>query len=284
MISRRGVLTGLAGLTAPALAGCGSRTPPTQLRATPAYAPLPPPGASWTPSVEGLDAVIDFSHNVKVSDFGAVRRAGIMAVIHKVTEGGDWFDPSYASRKVEAERAGLLWGGYHFGTRQYPGAKQAMAFLSAVQPGPKTVLALDIEPNDRNPGNTMRVQQAEEFVRVIQQQTGRLPLVYIHPGWANGQVMGRRRLRIDKPITPDSILPRCDLWVADYREQPEVPEAWGRRGWKLWQYVADESEHDTAYGATPRAIPGITHCDRNMFNGDARALTRYWGVGGQTGV
>lgn len=283
MISRRGVLAGFAGLTAPALAGCGTRTPPTNLRA-PTHVPLPPPGPSWTPSVEGLDAVIDISHNVRVSDFGAVRRAGIMAVIHKVTEGGDWFDPSYASRRVEAERAGLLWGGYHFGTRQYPGAKQAMAFLSAVQPGPKTVLALDIEPNDRNPGNTMRVQQAEEFVRVIQQQTGRLPLVYIHPGWANGQVMGRRRLRIDRPITTDSILARCDLWVADYREQPEVPDAWARRGWKLWQYVADESEHDTAYGATPRAIPGITHCDRNMFNGDAKALARYWGIGGSTGV
>jgi lysozyme len=196
--------------------------------------------------------VIDISHNVRVSDFGAVRRSGIMAVIHKVTEGGDWFDPSYASRRVEAERAGLLWGGYHFGTRQYPGAKQAMAFLSAVQPGPKTVLALDIEPNDRNPGNTMRVQQAEEFVRVIQQQTGRLPLVYIHPGWANGQVMGRRRLRIDRPITTDSILARCDLWVADYREQPEVPDAWGRRGWKLWQYVADES---TTPPMAPRRAP-----------------------------
>ena len=127
-------------------------------------------------------------------------------------------------------------------------------------------------------------EEAEEFVRVIQQQTGRLPLVYIHPGWANGQAMGRRRLRIDRPITSDSILARCDLWLADYREQPEVPDAWARRGWKFWQYVADESEDGTAYGATPRAIPGITHCDRNMFNGDAQALTRYWGVGGQTGV
>ena len=91
-------------------------------------------------------------------------------------------------------------------------------------------------------------------------------------------------VRIDRPITPDSILARCDLWLADYREQPEVPDAWAHRGWKLWQYVADESEDGTAYGATPRAIPGITHCDRNLFNGDAVALQRYWGVGGRTGV
>jgi lysozyme len=234
--------------------------------------------------VPGLDAVIDISHNVQVSDFRAVRNAGIMAVFHKVTEGGDWFDPSYGPRKAEAEQAGLLWGGYHFGTRQYPGAKQAHAFLSAAQPGPRTVLALDLEPNDRNPGNTMRVQQAEEFVRVVQQQTGRLPLLYIHPGWANGNAFGRRRLRIDRPITNESILARCDLWLADYRDQPEVPDAWAGRGWKFWQYVADESDSGTAYGATPRAIPGITHCDRNLFNGDLPALYRYWGIGGKTGV
>ena len=56
--------------------------------------------------------------------------------MHKTTEGGDWFDPSYGPRRSQAEAAGLLWGGYHFGTRQYSGEKQASAFLSAAQPGP----------------------------------------------------------------------------------------------------------------------------------------------------
>jgi lysozyme len=282
MNSRRRVLAGLAGLTATALAGCGGRAPAPQARG--AVAPLPPPGASWAPSVAGLDAVIDISHNVRVSDFAAVRRAGILAVIHKTTEGFDWYDPSYASRKVEAERAGLLWGGYHFGTRQYPGAKQAQAFLSAVQPGPKTLLALDLEPNDQNPRNTMTVAQAEEFVRVVQQQTGRLPLLYTHVAWADGERFGRRGLRLDRPIERNSILARCDLWLADLGEEPRVPYAWQRSGWLLWQYLANESENDAAHGSIPRAIPGITHCDRNLFNGDAQALYRYWGAGGRTGV
>src|SRR5437899_8975531 len=191
MISRRGVVRGLAGLIAPTLAGCGGRPPPVPVSSlTASSASYPPPAlspdGSWRPSVDGLDAVIDISHNVQVSDFRAVRSGGILAVIHKTSEGGDWFDPSYASRRQAAEAAGLLWGGYHFGTRQYSGARQAQAFLSAAQPGPTTLLALDFEPNDLNPANTMRLSQAEEFVQVVYQATGRLPVVYTHAGFANG--------------------------------------------------------------------------------------------------
>ena len=40
-----------------------------------AQTPQPPPA--------GLDAVIDISHNVTVTDFAAVRRSNILAVIHK---------------------------------------------------------------------------------------------------------------------------------------------------------------------------------------------------------
>ena len=116
MISRRNLLGGAAGLAFPALAGCGG-TPPTGSGFEQA--------AASRHSVPGLDAVIDISHNVTVTDFAAVRRSNILAVLHNVTAGGDWFDPSYGPRRRQAEAAGLLWGGYHFGTRQYSGEKQA---------------------------------------------------------------------------------------------------------------------------------------------------------------
>jgi lysozyme len=226
--------------------------------------------------VAGLDAVIDISHNVTVSDFAQVRRSNILGVIHKTTEGGDWFDPSYAPRQAQAESVGLLWGGYHYGTRQYSGAKQANVFLAAARPRPSTLLALDFEPNDLNPANTMQLAQAEEFVHAVYRATGRLPVVYTHGAWANGERFGRRGLRLAEPISPNSILAHCDLWLADLHEQPEVPYAWAARGWRLWQYVANESENDTAYGTAPRAIPGLTHCDRNMFAGDIAELYRFW--------
>lgn len=271
MIHRRGLLAGFAGLSGLSLTGCGGRAP------APSFAYAPPGGGSGKSN--GLDAVIDISHNVRVSDFSLIRKHDILAVIHKSTEGGDWIDPSYSERRQQAESAGLLWGAYHFGTRQYSGARQARSFLSVVRPTPRTLIALDFEYNDPNPNNTMTLAQAEEFVRVVQDATGRLPMVYTHAGWANGGKSGRRALRLKEPVGPNSILARCDLWLADHREEPEVPYAWADRGWKLWQYLADETETNAAYGTVSRAVPGVTHCDRNLFAGDSTALYRFWGAG-----
>lgn len=267
MISRRSMLAG--GLALPALAGCGGQ-PTTQ-----------PTASTSGQTRPGLDAVIDISHNVKVTSFAAVRRSNILAVIHKVSEGGDWLDPSYTPRRRQAEAAGLLWGGYHFGTRQFSGEQQAASFLSACQPGPQTVMALDLEPNDANPRNTMRLDQAEAFVLAVEKATGRLPMLYSHPAWADGEIYGRRRISLGASIRPGSILARCDLWLADYRETPRLPVAWATRGWKLWQYVADETSQNFAFGSEPRHVEGVGHCDRNMYNGDVASLNRWWKNGGR---
>jgi lysozyme len=271
MISRRTVLAGLAGLTLPALTGCaGSQTSPRL-----AHVPFRPSAA---PRVPGLDAVIDISHLVSVTDFALVRRHGnILGILHKASEGGDWVDPTYSPRRPQAEASGLLWGAYHFGTRQYSGEDQAAAFLAAAQPGPRTLMALDFEPNERHPKNSMDVAQAEAFVRAIYRATGRLPLVYTHPTWANGGVYGRAGVSLTKAVGPHSILARCDLWLADYREEPEVPAAWAGRGWRLWQYAGNDAPGDAAFGSALRTVAGIDHCDRNLFAGDASALHRFWG-------
>lgn len=268
MISRRVALAALAGLTGTAVTGCGGRQVATRPRS------VTQPTVSATPA--GLDAVIDISHNVTVGDFASVRRSKIHGVIHKATEGGDWVDPSYASRRSQAEAAGLLWGAYHFGTRQYSGADQAMAFLAVARPGATTLMALDLEPNDHNPRNTMTLAQAEAFVVTVQRTTGRSPVIYTHPAWANGQRYGRRGLSLGQPVTPGSVLGRCDLWLADYRQEPEMPWAWADRGWRLWQYAADHTEVDVAYGSAPRTVDGVSHCDRNLFAGDESTLYRFW--------
>jgi lysozyme len=271
MISRRHMLAGLAGLTVPALAGCsgGQQTSPAVVGAVRTQPVVTPTG--------GLDAVIDISHLSYVTDFNLMRRhSGVLGVIHKASEGGDWVDQSYAERRPQAEAAGILWGAYHFGSHQYSGAEQAQAFLAAAQPGPKTLLALDFEPNDRHPSNTMTVAQAEEFVRTVYQATGKLPMVYTHPAWANGNVYGTARMSLGQAVSPQSILAQCDLWLVDYRGEPETPWAWSRRGWKLWQYAGNYSADDAAYGTASRALAGVDRCDRNLFKGDAAALYRFW--------
>ncbi len=252
-------------------AGCASQRAPATAYNYP-IAPPPPDRAS-----QGLDAVIDISRGVNVSDFRRVRQSGILAVVHKASEGGDYPDTACAARRPAAEAAGLLWGTYHYGTGASSGAQQAAFFLACSRPGPRTLLALDLEANENNPGNSMRLDQAEEFVHTIGQATGRLPVVYVHPTWANGDPLPVSGLSFGARITPASILARCALWVADYHDSPEVPLAWASRGWRLWQYAADESPSHPAYGATT-IVAGISHYDRNLFDGDAAALHQFWGT------
>jgi lysozyme len=266
MISRRTVLSGLA---ASAAAGCSTRqaaSPPYQY----SIAPPPPDRATM-----GLDAVIDISRSVDVSDFRRVRQSGILGVIHKASEGGDYADTAYAARRPQAESAGLLWGAYHFGTGQMSGERQAAFFLAMSRPGPRTLLALDLEANENNPSNSMSLEQGEAFVRSVAEATGRLPVVYVHPTWANGEPLPNSGLSLGATITPNSILARCGLWVADYHDSPEVPLAWAATGWRLWQYAGDESAGRPAYGQTS-IVQGVSHSDRNLFNGDADALYRFW--------
>jgi len=275
MISRRNVLWGLA---AAATAGCSAPQAPRQAAVAPYPYPQPPPPQyppdEYTPpeyppeqypttraparrARPGLDAVIDISAHTTVSDFGLVRASNILAVIHKASEGDFYADPACAERRPQAEAAGLLWGTYHFGKGDSSGAQQAAFYLESTRPSPRTLLALDLEINDGDPSNSMTTDQAEEFVQAVASATGRLPVVYVPPGWANAA-----------RITSDSVLARCGLWVVDYRHTPpEIPMAWARSGWRLWQYAGDE-----------RAvrIRGVNRCDRNVFNGNSAALYRFW--------
>jgi lysozyme len=272
MISRRNVLSGLA---AAVTTGCSAPQQPRQASLAPQrYQPNPPaqyppaedPIAPAPPSraIQGLDAVIDLSGHTTVSDFRLVRASNVLAVIHKASEGDFYADPLCATRRPQAEAAGLLWGTYHFGKGDSPGAQQAAFFLDSARPNPRTLLALDLEANKGDPSNSMTLEQAEAFVQAVASATGRLPLVYVHPAWANSA-----------RITPDSILARCGLWVADYHDSPEIPLAWAASGWRLWQYAGDEYAGHRAYGHTT-IVRGLDRCDRNLFNGDAAALYRFW--------
>jgi lysozyme len=238
-----------------------AQNPPAQY--PPAQYPIAP--APPSRATQGLDAVIDVSANTTVSDFRLVRASNILAVIHKASEGDFYADPACAARRPQAEAAGLLWGTYHFGKGDSPGAQQAAFFLDSSRPVPGTLLALDLEANEGDPSNSMTLEQAEAFVQAVASATGRLPLVYVPPTWANG---GAR-------ITPDSILARCGLWVADYHDSPEIPLAWATSGWRLWQYAGDEHAGHRAHGHN-RIVQGLDRCDRNLFNGDVAALYRFW--------
>ncbi|OIQ87566.1 lysozyme M1 precursor [mine drainage metagenome] len=261
MLTRRTLLAGLVGLASLPLAA------PAWARASARHRqPVP------------LDGVIDISHMTESVNFEKARRhSRLIGVIHKASEGGDWRDPLYARRRAEAEAAGLLWGAYHFGTREYSGHRQAELFLHTARPGHHTLLALDFEYNDQDPANSMRLHQAEDFVRTVVAATGRHPMIYTNQAWADGQAMGegRHHQHLHHGVPSDSILAQCPLWLADYRTHPQVPRAWRGKGWAFWQYAGDTEDGGPRHRRV-RGISGINRCDRNLFHGDLAALRRFW--------
>jgi lysozyme len=202
-----------------------------------------------------LNAVIDLSHHNTITSFSEARAAGILAVIHKATEGTSFVDARYAERRAQAVAAGLLWGAYHFGIKGTIDA-QVGHFLDTVGPT-DDLLVLDFEPNPRE--GTMTRSEAEAFVVAVQQQTGRAPVLY------SGQAFLKERLGNDVE-TPLAV---CPLWIARYSpNRPELPKAFS--DFALWQYT------DGSGGPQPHQVPGIGRCDRDKFNGDEAALRDLW--------
>ncbi|HEX3920108.1 MAG TPA: glycoside hydrolase family 25 protein [Caulobacteraceae bacterium] len=199
-----------------------------------------------------LDAVIDLSHhNGLALDFRAAAAGGILGVIHKATQGIVGVDPTWARHRQDALAAGLRFGAYHFGDGS-DGAAQAAHFLAAVGPRPGELLALDLEDNPAGP--SMTLEQARAFVGAVHGAVGRRPALY--SGNALKRMLQGR---------PDPVLASCPLWLAQYGPIAVLPPGWA--SWTLWQYTD---------GSAGPPAPGIGHCDRDRFNGDAAALHDFW--------
>ncbi|HSU12920.1 glycoside hydrolase family 25 protein [Longimicrobium sp.] len=213
-----------------------------------------------------LDVVIDLHGPEPVKSWEMVKNAGIMAVIHKATEGMDFTDKKFAQRRVEAQKAGLLWGSYHFGTASDPG-KQARNFLEVVDPGPKDLIVLDLEENFKNPPNSMSVHKAEVFVTFVHDRLGRWPVLY-----AGADL---RSLLNGKP---NEILRNCELWLADWRDEPHLLPGWDR--FALWQYSGGTSKTTGSHTKVPHPVPGLVEPpDRSKFNGDEQEMRKFFGAG-----
>nr|UNZ11908.1 glycosyl hydrolases 25 family protein [Coridius chinensis] len=202
-------------------------------------------------SAEISNVVVDLSHWNNV-DFAQAKAAGIVAVVHKATEGREYVDRKYVSRRVLAEKEGLLWGAYHFATGIDPVA-QADHFLRTVGNTTGVLLMLDLEERK---GTEMTPDQAELFVKRIKEKTSHYPMLY-----------GNRYYL--RPFNKEN-LNKCSLWIAHYtsRSEPSIPEH--RNSWTLWQYT------DGKIGGMPMTVNGIGPCDRNRYKGTSQQLTNKW--------
>ena len=187
-----------------------------------------------------------------------VKAAGIVAIIHKATEESRFKDSEYQNRRAHAKELGFLWGAYHFASGEDV-TDQVDNFLSHAQPKDDELVALDFEPSSSGPNMTL--EQAHQFVQLVQNELGRFPVVY-----------GGRLLRDTLGLQRDDLLSKCPLWYARYSGTDTPigipPQIWPT--FTLWQYT------DGNRGSVPHSVDGIGRCDRNRFSGTEDDLRNAW--------
>lgn len=201
-----------------------------------------------------IDSIIDTYHGNAIN-VEAVKEAGIVAIIHKATQGSSFKDSKYRQRRDQAKDLGLLWGAYHFSTGESV-SSQVENFLAHAVPAEDDLIALDWEPSN---GPDMTIEQARHFVQMVREETGRWPLIY-----------GGHHLRKWVGHKPDPVLSHCPLWYARYATHPiGIPiQIWPT--YTLWQYT------DGVAGPEPRETPGTSGADRNRFAGTEEELRQAW--------
>ena len=194
---------------------------------------------------------IDVSDHQGTVDWNAVRQAGMTFVFIKATDGITWTDPDFATNWSGARAAGLLRGAYHFYETDDDPTAQAQNFLNAVQLQPGDLPpVVDIEKLDSGSTASQTVQDLQTWLGVVQQATGRTPIIYTSHGFWNS--LGT------------SAFGSYPLWIAEYGvESPTLPSGWS--SWTFWQ----SSESGTVAGVSGSV-------DLDVFQGtlaDLAALT-----------
>ena len=223
--------------------------------------------------------VVNMSHyDMMRPDFDAMKREGIIGVIHEATYPRLARDSKYVDRQMGALRAGLLWGAYHYADATDP-VRQADHFLSVVssswmqanpvvRPSSGVLLVLDFEKNGHYPGGSMRPDQAVAFVERIHERTG------VYPGIYGSEYYLRRVLNSPKvSYAQKRTLTSCWLWIANYHYQPRATAPWDY--WALWQYCGD-GKCGLPRSAYPISIANIRKAELNVFRGSRSDLADFW--------
>jgi lysozyme len=204
--------------------------------------------------------VVDLSHFDPAHDYGRVKAAGIVGVIYKATQGGNYQDPTYDQQRTAALKASLKWGAYHFGDGSDV-ARQVANFLGFAQIDPETLFCLDYEPND---SSQMSLAQAKDFIIQVEDGLGRPAECVLYSGNQIKEQLGSKK---------DVWWGSRRLWLAQYGTTPSVQASW--KTYWLWQYT------DGSSGPSPHTVAGClsSGVDCNSYAGTSEELAVEWASG-----
>ena len=197
-----------------------------------------------------VSPVIDLSHHNPTPNWPEIKKAGVVGVIHKATEGTGYVDNTLFSRARAAMDAGLKWSTYHF-LRPGSMAAQMEHYLKTIDPVDGERVCLDHEDAG------VSLQALEEAVSLLLADPRKLQ-VCVYSGHVIKEQLGSRK---------SVILAKTSLWIAQYTSaaSPSWPSAtWPQ--WSLWQWTDKEK------------IPGISQpVDGDRWNGTTAGLVSWFG-------
>lgn len=227
--------------------------------------------------------VIDMYHGNVVTGaaFADLRKAGIMAIIHKASQGSRYRDPAYSGRRKNAEDAGLLWGAYHFMDASEP-IKQAENFLEASgisDPNSSPImLACDYENNGQS---TAALHQCMTFMQEVDRNSPPGVSCVLYSGNLIRETLQPHAGGHQNPDMHgyETFFQMHRLWLAEYGPKEKVPFP--------WNMPIAKSSNEAASIAAPgvwlwqftergRVNPLTGNTDGNFFDGDFDALKARW--------
>jgi lysozyme len=203
--------------------------------------------------------VLDMFHgdnNEKIPDFARLKSNGIIACIHKATQGTGYIDQRFSDRAAAAAEAEMPFYAYHFNDGSDP-IEQAKRFLDV---GDRTEVlvggCLDFEPNKTN----MTLEGAVAFLRYCDRLEG-----YSMPLYSGNRI--REELSQDSAsvLHYGLFFKQRLLWLAEYGPHERLPAPWVDQSKVLWQFSEDGQ------------IGGIAgHVDTSYWPGTAAELEAAW--------
>ena len=174
-------------------------------------------------------------------------------IICKATEGITYTDPDFKTNWPAIQAKGFVRGAYHFYHCDDDPAKQVANYLRVVGELSKTDFPpiVDFEETSIDPGIDKTTIQPNllQFLTLLEQKTGRKPLLYTDNNTANGYLT-------------NPAFAGYNLWIADYNDTLTLPTLWKSQPWTLWQksasYTLDNQSNDF-----------------DVFNGDETAFTKF---------
>lgn len=188
--------------------------------------------------VRGVDLS---AHNGDI-DFNALASDSLRFVIIKATEGKSFKDKNFNHNYVEARRAGLKVGAYHFFRFESPGDIQAINLLHSLR-GKVIDLPVVIDVEEwTNPDNELPANVARRVREMADYLLERDIPVMVYSN----------REGYDKFLSRE--FGDCSLWICSLRESH--PE----HNWDFWQFT---------HRSKARGVEGKV--DMNVFNGSTDA-------------